>query len=327
MSWAHKGDKVRFLARNGYDSELSRAKGIMKPGAILTVAATQVHSSSSDYIFDEITGRWNTVMFEIVPEIEIKPLEWVDVKDNQEFRAATEFGVYRYDRYGWTFEGTIHSSSQPKQDAQADYDRRVQEAHVKAEAAKSGLGMNDVWMTLTEIMGDKTPFLPLWAMMELNKRLNDKYFGGSLPSEAQEEIDRLKERLSIDPQGGDWIDVLEDRINDLEAKLEKANQDADDSDKALQELIEHAYDGDGEKFVIKNYPTTCAEIVKKRHDSAIKPGIYVINYENGISFKGLIYTDSEGHNWIASPFSSSPVLFKDAGVASYHPLYAATAPA
>lgn len=322
MSWAHKGDKVRFIARNGYDGELNRAKAIIKPGAVLTVAAVDVRSSSSDYTFEEVLGKWNTVMFETVPEIEIKKLKWISV-DPFKNRADTEFGPYYTTEVGWSFGDDLDAFVKTpfaKFECQQDYDRRVKEAHIKAQAAKNGLGLNDVWMTLCEIMGDRTPFLPLWAMMELNKRLNDKYFGGSLPNTAQEEIERLKERLSIDPQGGDWIDVLEGRVKDLEEKLKRALEDGALSESNLQQLIEYAYDGDGEGFVIANYPSTCAEIVSKRHVDAIKPGIYAVNYKNGICFNGAIYVDSEGRNWIASPLSSKPVLYKDAGVASIHAL-------
>lgn len=318
MTWAHKGDKVRFLARGGYDSELNRAKSIIKPGAVLTVTAVDVGNSSSNYAFEEVVGRWNTVMFEIVPEIEAKPLEWIDILDGVEFRAESEFGEYRYFKSGWSIceldgSGVVTSSAQPRYDAQQDYDRRVKEAHIKAQAAKNGLGHNDIWVTLCEIMGDKTPFLPEWAMMELNKRVNDKYFGGSLPDDSKAELERLQERLSIDPQGGDWIDVLESQIEGLK-------RDCKESDDALQELIEQAYDGNGEKFVAKTYPSTISDIVFQRRNKAIKPGLYAVNMKNGISFNGTIYMDAEGRNWIANPIFSQPFLYKAEDISSIHSL-------
>jgi len=63
-----KGSKVRFLNKNGYDGERERAAAIFVNDMPLTVKACRIGQSSSDYTFEEVEGRWNTVMFE-----EIKP--------------------------------------------------------------------------------------------------------------------------------------------------------------------------------------------------------------------------------------------------------------
>lgn len=56
----------------------------------------------------------------------------------------------------------------------------------------------------------------------------------------QADIDRLTERLSPDPQGGDWIDVLEDRVEGLQADLDSA--------------VEVAYKRGATEWVRLNYP-------------------------------------------------------------------------
>lgn len=67
-TWPAKGDKMKFLAANGYDHQLEAAKAKMKEGEILTVNNIRVGSWESSIEFEELTGRWNSVMFELVGE-------------------------------------------------------------------------------------------------------------------------------------------------------------------------------------------------------------------------------------------------------------------
>ena len=59
-----KGTKVKFLNRNGYDHHLKRAQEAgMKEGDEFTIKITHIGDWSSDHEFEEIEGRYNTVMF------------------------------------------------------------------------------------------------------------------------------------------------------------------------------------------------------------------------------------------------------------------------
>lgn len=62
-----KGTKVRFLDFNGYDHDLkyARDRGMIKD-SIYTVKAAYIGDWSSDYTFEEVDGRFNTVMFKEV---------------------------------------------------------------------------------------------------------------------------------------------------------------------------------------------------------------------------------------------------------------------
>jgi hypothetical protein len=72
-NWAVKGDQVLFLNRGGYESQpkqlLERlwANDLIpinhEETIILTVKYVDIGRSSSTYIFKEIDGRYNTVMF------------------------------------------------------------------------------------------------------------------------------------------------------------------------------------------------------------------------------------------------------------------------
>lgn len=64
--WPSKGDKMRYLAENGYDSERDAANAKMKRGEILTVERFHLGNWQSLVEFEELTGRWNSVMFEFV---------------------------------------------------------------------------------------------------------------------------------------------------------------------------------------------------------------------------------------------------------------------
>ena len=61
------GTKVRLNGRGGYDSERERANTSIGE-KILTVKLCHVDSWSSTYEFEEMPGRWNTVMFEKIDD-------------------------------------------------------------------------------------------------------------------------------------------------------------------------------------------------------------------------------------------------------------------
>lgn len=67
-TWPAKGDKMKFLAANGYCHQLEAAKAKMKEGEILTVSNIRIGGWESSIEFDELTGRWNSVMFELLGE-------------------------------------------------------------------------------------------------------------------------------------------------------------------------------------------------------------------------------------------------------------------
>lgn len=62
-----RGTKVRFTGRGGYDRERERAQNEIGE-MILTVNVCRVDSWSSNYQFEEISGSWNTVMFEKIDD-------------------------------------------------------------------------------------------------------------------------------------------------------------------------------------------------------------------------------------------------------------------
>lgn len=61
--------KVRFLNKNGCDSERAEARSLMEPGTICTVRCVEVEDWRSEVCFEEYPHRWfNTVMFENVED-------------------------------------------------------------------------------------------------------------------------------------------------------------------------------------------------------------------------------------------------------------------
>ena len=58
--WALKGHKVIFNGTGGYESQLENAKRLLEIGKEYTVESTDVHSSSTDVILQEITATWTT---------------------------------------------------------------------------------------------------------------------------------------------------------------------------------------------------------------------------------------------------------------------------
>jgi GH18 family chitinase len=65
LGMADVGERVRFLDKNGYDTELSVAREQMKEGDLFTVEAVSIGGWTSSYRFKETGGQYfNTVMFE-----------------------------------------------------------------------------------------------------------------------------------------------------------------------------------------------------------------------------------------------------------------------
>lgn len=62
-----KGTKLRLTGKNGYDAERKRAVDLIGD-KVVTVAKAKIESWSSDYEFEEVSGLWNTVMFEKVSD-------------------------------------------------------------------------------------------------------------------------------------------------------------------------------------------------------------------------------------------------------------------
>jgi hypothetical protein len=62
--WPEPGDKMRFLNRNGYDSELEAARKVFNTSDTYTVRGFDLGSLSSRITFQGISGRWNSVMFD-----------------------------------------------------------------------------------------------------------------------------------------------------------------------------------------------------------------------------------------------------------------------
>lgn len=64
---APKGQKVKYLAKNGYDSDREKANKFLKKGNKYTVLRTHVGRSSSTVTLKEFPNqRFNTVMFKEV---------------------------------------------------------------------------------------------------------------------------------------------------------------------------------------------------------------------------------------------------------------------
>lgn len=58
------GTKVVFLNKNGYDMDRKRANDVIGENNPVTVRRCHIDSWNSDYEFEEVEGRFNTVMFE-----------------------------------------------------------------------------------------------------------------------------------------------------------------------------------------------------------------------------------------------------------------------
>jgi hypothetical protein len=63
-----KGTKVRWNNRGGYDFERKQAASILNESSVYTVKSCNIGSSSSTYELEEVSGRWNTVMFDKISD-------------------------------------------------------------------------------------------------------------------------------------------------------------------------------------------------------------------------------------------------------------------
>lgn len=79
--WPDTGDRVFFLGKNGYDSELERAMKVFEVGAYYTVAEIEIGQSSSTFYFEGIKGGWNTVMFQYDHDLEETRPDWAPSND------------------------------------------------------------------------------------------------------------------------------------------------------------------------------------------------------------------------------------------------------
>lgn len=71
--WPRRGDKMRFLGKNGYAQELESAKRTFAEGGIYEVENCEVGDSHHVVGFKGVPGRHNGVMFElVVPEIPVE---------------------------------------------------------------------------------------------------------------------------------------------------------------------------------------------------------------------------------------------------------------
>lgn len=64
--WPQKGDKMRFINRNGYPRDLEVARLKIQEGQILTVREFHLGDWNSTILFEEVSGHHNSVMFEPV---------------------------------------------------------------------------------------------------------------------------------------------------------------------------------------------------------------------------------------------------------------------
>ena len=70
--WPEPGDKMQFLDRNGYDVELETARKVFTKGQVVTVKKFDLGGWCSSITFEELSGKWNSVMFARSPAVEGK---------------------------------------------------------------------------------------------------------------------------------------------------------------------------------------------------------------------------------------------------------------
>jgi len=70
--WPEPGDKMQFLDRNGYDVELEAARKVFTKGQVVTVKKFDLGGWCSSITFEELPGKWNSVMFARSPAVEGK---------------------------------------------------------------------------------------------------------------------------------------------------------------------------------------------------------------------------------------------------------------
>ena len=78
--WTAKGEKIKFLGKNGTDSDLEDAFSVLTKGSEYTVEHISVDRCYSEVLLKEVPDkRFNTVMFE---NVNIHPNE---VNDKDEY--------------------------------------------------------------------------------------------------------------------------------------------------------------------------------------------------------------------------------------------------
>lgn len=75
--------KAKFLNKNGYDFERERAAKVFDLDKEYTIKSGEMYSSSSNITFEEVEGKWNTVMFDF---------DWGAVKWNDAYTPWNERG-------------------------------------------------------------------------------------------------------------------------------------------------------------------------------------------------------------------------------------------
>jgi len=71
--WPRRGDRMRFLNRNGYDHELESARKLFRVRKHYTVVDCHVGDWHHSVAFEGVPGRHNGVMFRRVEELTPKP--------------------------------------------------------------------------------------------------------------------------------------------------------------------------------------------------------------------------------------------------------------
>lgn len=111
--FASKGDKVRFLDRNGYERDLESARRVFTKDQMLTVKSVDVDKWSSTYEFVNVFGRYNTVMFEPIynnglPAVD-KPLgpQIRDINDTWSAADTIAFELWFEETYSRESFGTL----------------------------------------------------------------------------------------------------------------------------------------------------------------------------------------------------------------------------
>lgn len=71
--WPKAGDRMMFLGKNGYSSQLEEAMKKFIIGNVYTVADIDVGSSYHTIDFEGVPGSWNGVMFKWLRDEQQKP--------------------------------------------------------------------------------------------------------------------------------------------------------------------------------------------------------------------------------------------------------------
>jgi len=66
QKWPEKGTRLRFLGKNGYDFQLQEALRVLNVGAVYTCTDCRVGDWEHSVALENVPGRFNGVMFEVV---------------------------------------------------------------------------------------------------------------------------------------------------------------------------------------------------------------------------------------------------------------------